>query len=535
MRDEKNADVYLMLYNAGVLLGSDSNGTFNPKSPIKRSEISAIINRVALPENRVNGSISAYWSKQGNEYDLEFNGETCPENVVIGDAESFEVKNGMLVLKPHDRGAEKKPQFDPKITVNDIVVDSDEFTKLKVRMKVDLIDPVTSTKFDFYFATEEDGTFDEKKAVHQDFREFSYIDPAGWYVMEIDLSTHDRWKGNITSFRFDPANTNGVYTLDYIRLVKGDPLTGASHEKLLAEGYTATRLMQDEDFERGFFISHYEKQGDHTYGKWQDYCETDADPLWAILPIWNTYDLVQHRDTSTDKYTLKDDKGINTIIYNPEEKSVSMRLDATKIYEGKPHDPENYTWWPHLLLEQKSNWCSFDKQRNTAAADRMFIELDAKITDFKPTTNTEGQNVCDFLIYFYLQTDKAPGEKIWFGMSVFRGADLNMPVRKTGWSPDSAANQYMYGIRGNTVYDGMENSFNYAVGKVLMNEWKHVRLDVTQHLKTAVEWANRDNIFGIPVTVEDMYISGVNIGYEVRGNFDCTVEFKNFNMISYNK
>ena len=553
MRDERNADTYLMLYNAGVLLG-DTNGNFNPKADIKRSEVAAIINRVALPEARVKGTVSADWAKQGNEYDLEFNDEASLKNIETKDVDYAEIKNGALVIQSTDRGEDRNPQFDPKIVVNNINVNADEFTKLKVRMKVEFIGEVDSTKFDFYFMTEGDTGFSEAKSAHQDFREFSYIDPAGWYVMEVDLSVSAGWKGNVTSFRFDPANTNGIYTIDYLRLAPGDPMQGASHEKLISEGYTATRLMQDEGFERGFYIAKTDQTaGFGKHGIWQDYCEGDEKPLWGIGPWWQgtgdgltMVDLWDDRDTTTDKYTLADKYGVNTITYNPEEKSISMRVNATNIYHGQPHikddksspdvDESNYKWWPHLLIEQASGICPFDKERNSAAADRMFLELDAKITDFKPTTNPEGANVCDFLIYFYLQTDKAPGHRIWFGMQVFSGANLNMPIANTGWAPDSAAHMYMYGIRMNTLYDGMENSFNPEKGVALVSdEWKHIRLDVTHHIDTAVAWANRDNIFGVQVTKEDMYFSGVNIGYEIHGNYDCTIEFKDFNMVSYNK
>ena len=37
------------------------------------------------------------------------------------------------------------------------------------------------------------------------------------------------------------------------------------------------------------------------------------------------------------------------------------------------------------------------------------------------------------------------------------------------------------------------------------------------------------------VSVEDMYIDGVNIGYEIHGNFDATFEFKNLDIVAYNK
>ena len=64
---------------------------------------------------------------------------------------------------------------------------------------------------------------------------------------------------------------------------------------------------------------------------------------------------------------------------------------------------------------------------------------------------------------------------------------------------------------------------------------KMVRCDITPHIDRAVEWANRDNAYGVPVTKEDLYFSGVNIGFEISGNYNCTIEFKNFNIISYDK
>ena len=43
----------LLLYKAGIVMGSDSIGTFNPDADITRAEASAIINRVAMPEKRL--------------------------------------------------------------------------------------------------------------------------------------------------------------------------------------------------------------------------------------------------------------------------------------------------------------------------------------------------------------------------------------------------------------------------------------------------------------------------------------------------
>ena len=37
------------------------------------------------------------------------------------------------------------------------------------------------------------------------------------------------------------------------------------------------------------------------------------------------------------------------------------------------------------------------------------------------------------------------------------------------------------------------------------------------------------------VSREDMYFGGGNIGFEIWGNYDCTVEIKNVDIVSYNK
>ena len=50
-------DGLLLLYNAGIVMGSDSFGTFNPDANIIRAEAAAIINRVALPEKRLHKTL----------------------------------------------------------------------------------------------------------------------------------------------------------------------------------------------------------------------------------------------------------------------------------------------------------------------------------------------------------------------------------------------------------------------------------------------------------------------------------------------
>ncbi len=57
--DMLSYDDILTLYRAGIVMGSDEYGTFRPYDSITRAEAAAIINRVALPENRISGKLKA--------------------------------------------------------------------------------------------------------------------------------------------------------------------------------------------------------------------------------------------------------------------------------------------------------------------------------------------------------------------------------------------------------------------------------------------------------------------------------------------
>ncbi len=57
------ADDLLNLYNAGVVMGSDEYGRFNPDNNITRAEAAAIINRVAIPANRLSKELKTVQDK----------------------------------------------------------------------------------------------------------------------------------------------------------------------------------------------------------------------------------------------------------------------------------------------------------------------------------------------------------------------------------------------------------------------------------------------------------------------------------------
>ncbi len=549
-KNRKNAEIFLMLYRAGFTLGFDKDGNLNPKESISRSQAASLVNKLFVEENRLKGTVSASWESDDYLNDVEFN--------TASDANLYAYTR-MNDRKISDGNLSFEAGYDSYMYDSTVSIDADKYTKLKVRIKADYVSEPTTNEaksYEIYFKPDDYKdpiTNYHLSEVATDF----YLDAAGWYIFELDLCLHPEWEGNINYFRFDPMNAQGSYKIDYIRFIKSEYADYPDQESLLAAGYTETRLMPDEYFENGFYVSRVDQSVQWNAGlqnrKFTDYCsvinpnyDPDADkPFWTIGPWWQgtgdgfeEIDLYESRDTTTDVYTLADIYGVNEIVYNPKLKSISQTLNASKIYNGKPHIADNYQWWPHQLLDTNANYSDYvDKEVNSADADRMFVELDIRMTKFEDKDETNGMQVCSYLAYFYLRPKAQPSHKIWFGLTLFNGANLTAPTNVIpNWSPDSAAHQYMYGMPQAVVYDGIENSFNPKAGVAdVSDEWKHIRLDITPHIDRALAWANRDNIFGFEVTKEDMFFDGVNIGFEIHGNFDATFEIKNFNLVSYNK
>ena len=98
--DTPHSESILTLYRAGVLTGSDADGTFNPGNNINRAEAAAIISRIILPDTRVSGKTyggdSGFTGQVTDRQHSLSNGQTgkYTGNLVNGEADDV---NGKFV------------------------------------------------------------------------------------------------------------------------------------------------------------------------------------------------------------------------------------------------------------------------------------------------------------------------------------------------------------------------------------------------------------------------------------------------------
>lgn len=536
-KNDYYADIILMLYRAGIILGSDSDGNFNATSHINRSEVAAIINRTAVGSNRLKGEITAGWASEHHIHDIEFENGFELDNLYIPAASSTgEVVDGHLVLIPVER--KTSPIYDPQIGNLNTSIRADEFPVLKVRMKMDLQGEEPNMKGEFYFKPEGTASFNENNLFRLYFDKNYYVDAAGWRVYTFFLGVNETWKGNITAFRFDPTNNDGTYIVDYIRFVRNEGTMLVSDEEL-ENNYVSSRMLEDEAFDCGFDV--YEPDGDrNAVGTWTYGDESLAGPLWNLLPWWTETCLINDTDASAGEYTLADNEGNKSVKYNPDEKSVTMRLDTEKILNGEPY--VSGEMWPHLLLEQSLYNDTYEyipdakKEALDLGADKVYLEMDVKLCDFADLDDankeTADRSHVKFNVYLYVAHKQVPGLHTYFGVNPLDSRGNTST--KYDWFRDSESVMMIYRVPASDFVTE-ENALANDDGTYNFDEWKRIRVDITPHLENVAWLMTGDNTLNRRVLREDLWMSGANVGFEIWGNYQCEVEIKNFNVIGYNK
>lgn len=303
--------------------------------------------------------------------------------------------------------------------------------------------------------------------------------------------------------------------------------------------YTRKGLFKDICFKNGFNVNRL-LNGENGYipiGQWT-FPESEGTPDWILIQWYSKYCFLGDRKQSSSPYEISDNHGSKTVIYNPDDASLSLNLNAKKVYEGKAHtDPAML--WPHLLIEQVPI-CDYaalsesDKAFYRADCDKIFLELDIRMPIFEDTTNPEGINACQFMAYFYLTPMDMPNRKIWFGVNFL---DSRYPAQ-TYWNIDLVGTEMIYCLSCEDTYGGLENSFYDTKNNLRVtpsSEWKHIECDITPHIERAIELANKDNTFGRQMTRSDFYFRGNNLGFEIHGNFNCTFDIRGYDLVAYKK
>ena len=296
--------------------------------------------------------------------------------------------------------------------------------------------------------------------------------------------------------------------------------------------YTSMQLFEDTEFRNGFTI-----MGQNTVKRGNVYIDpenqegTGEKPSWMIAQ-WNSGPCL-YRDRAESAQNIVTDGTIKTVTFDPSDRSISLRLNTIPYYDGKPGTTEK---WPHLLLEQSPLDIDPKKPDDaeklpyySCSVDKMVVTLDIRMNDYK-FVYVDGVNAAQFLSYYYIKS-KDNKDFIWFGVPLFDNRG------ETGiyWALDTAgSNQMIYSIASTDTYKNSPHSLLNGAGEpIVSDEWIHVEVDIRPHIEALLELGLKEGKFKSAKTLNDLYISGVNIGWETIGSFDIDVQIRNFKLTGY--
>lgn len=256
------------------------------------------------------------------------------------------------------------------------------------------------------------------------------------------------------------------------------------------------------------------------------------DPVWRLVQ-WDSGPCLVESRIESEPTVITDGMG-RSFGYDPEQNVMTFELDTSLYYRGKPAVEGDY--WPHLLIEQdnfKQSLVSKEMPFLSCDADRLVLSMDIRLLDLVDTP-IEGDWVraAQFLMYFYVKgTDTH--DFCWFGVQLFdsRQDKTNHYIGYDGGKADasgamiySIGSKYVYRNSGRTLYEKKKPDTS--------GEWVHVEIDLAPYLEDMLEKGLADGYFTVD-SLSELYIGGMNVGWETIGTFYHTMEIRNLQLVSY--
>lgn len=296
-------------------------------------------------------------------------------------------------------------------------------------------------------------------------------------------------------------------------------------------------LIPDSRFENGFTVR---SQKDHENGdaiRDLGTFPTGCDGSEWLIAQWDSGPcLWQDRvDSAADVLT----DGVSKWVTLGKEGEVSLRLDSSTYYATKPNGAAIAgDYWPHLLLECPSFHYDAlpdaEKAYYSCGADRLMLSLDLSFDRYARTENPDDWVEADqFLLYFYVRS-KTGNDFVWFGVQLFdsRSSYGDAYCALDGGKAD-ASGSLIYSVGLSDVKNASDGTFWKEDVPNASGNTVHIKMNLTKKLKNMLVQGISMGYFSDSVrTLDDLYIDGMNIGFETIGTFDTEVTIHRISLLS---
>ncbi len=268
--------------------------------------------------------------------------------------------------------------------------------------------------------------------------------------------------------------------------------------------------------------------------------ESIGKPAWHIAQWASRYNFADPATTTTteiSKHVFEMRNPSKIFRVDSLNGVVDMGLFASACYD-KPRQKNEY--WPHLLIST-----SFTEPRvpdgncRVINIKKLTLNLDCKLlafTDKHPGADPS-LHAAQFLLHIVVQNltrdDDGYGDMIWFGVPIFdnRKEIITEHFSKDRGKPD-ASGKFIFGMAHEAVRP-MGTTF-FKDGKIAAGENTSpvpTHADLLPWIHYAFQLA-RKNGFMRTTSFRDLYVSAMNLGWEMPGTYDATMRVSNLALIA---
>ncbi len=300
--------------------------------------------------------------------------------------------------------------------------------------------------------------------------------------------------------------------------------TKTAYEKYTSNGYGV--LFGDPFFKNGINVLKPDGDLAGTIGG----VNAEGDACW-VFPQWGSkYDLYEYAERNYfnggDAFTyISDGQTVNGVVIpakiltiDSTIGSIYMELNAQVEYDQPRQDGES---WPHTLLSQDFG----SNLVHVSELEDLVMNMSYEITKFEDCmgSSADSNKHCAQLVWYITlqnRTEGHPdyGKYVWFGITLWdnriSGASFGGYAAEDAGKED-ATHAFIYQPASALVHSN---------GKCpVVNEYRTVDFHLLDVAKTAFETAKARGYLG-DTAWEDLYIGGMNFGFEVTGTYNVAVQ-----------
>ena len=298
-------------------------------------------------------------------------------------------------------------------------------------------------------------------------------------------------------------------------------------------------LLPDPTFSQWFHIKGLGQPWDD--GKPQGIFRSSAELLGT--PVWGLAQWAAPPSLADPAATRQYRSGADTFVISNASKRVTvdsrrgeieLAVSASACHERPRRRNEP---WPHLLAEAPLT----DKRHPSEACrveamTRLDVSLDCCLAAFEdrhPDANPS-LHAAQFQLFLYVQNlnTESPGygDMLWFGIPVFDNRRPGAPgehYQRDGGKPD-ASSKFIYAMPASACQPN-GNTFFKNGAPAASPAWTAIRADVLPFIRRACTLA-REGGYLAATDPADLYVSGLNIGWEMPGTYDAAMRIRRFSI-----